>query len=88
MKTIDGDTEGTPVSLFEEIVRLNSEMSRLPRLVEKKDAKIAELEGRHSKYEKPPPRECGNSSVTPTKDSMARQAELHTTSLRKPTGKP
>ena len=62
-------------------------MSRLTRLVEKKDAEIAELEGRHSKYEKPP-RDCGNSSVTPTKDSMARQAELHTTSLRKPTGKP
>ena len=54
MKTINGDIEHALASPFEEIDRLKSEVSRLTRLVEKKDAEIAELEGRHSKYEKPP----------------------------------
>ncbi len=73
MKTINGDIEHALVSLFEEIDRLKSEVSRLTRLVEKKDAEIADQKGRLSKYEEPP-KDSGNSSVPPTKDCMAKQA--------------
>lgn len=86
MKTINGDIEHALASLFEEIDRLKSEVSRLTRLVEKKDAEIADLKGRLSKYERPP-KGSGNSSVPPTKDCMAKQAIRHTSSLRKPTGR-
>lgn len=58
-------------------------MSHLTRLVEKKDAEIAELKECLSKYEKPPK----DSGIPPTKDSMTKQALRHTSSLRKPTGR-
>lgn len=86
MKSINGDIEGILSSLFEEIDSLRSEVSRLTRLVEKKDAEIADLRGRLAKYEKPT-KDSGNSSVPPTKDSIAKQAIRHTSSLRKPTGR-
>ena len=86
MKRINGDIEDVLVSLFGEIDALKSEVSRLTRLVEKKDAEIAELKGRLAKYEKPP-KGSGNSSVPPTQDGIAEQAIRHTRSLRKPTGR-
>lgn len=86
METINGGMEGFLTSLFEEIGMLKSEVSRLTRLVEKKDAEIAAIKGRLAKYEKPP-KDSGNSGVPPTRDGMARQALRHTSSLRKPTGR-
>ena len=86
MKTINGDIENVLATMFEEIDRLKSEVSRLTRLVEKKDAEIADLKGRLAKYEKPT-KDSGNSSVPPTKDSIAKQAIRHTSSLRKPIGR-
>ena len=70
MKTIDSDIEGILASLLEEIDRLKSEVSRLTRLVEKKDAEIAELKARLSKYEKPP-EDSGNISVPQISRSCA-----------------
>lgn len=86
MKNINGDIEEVLVSLFGEIDALKSEVSRLKRLVEKKDAEIAGLKGRLAKYEKPP-KGSGNSSVPPTQDSIGERAIRHTRSLRRPTGR-
>lgn len=86
MKRINGDIEEVLASLFGEIDALKSEVSRLTRLVEKKDAEIAGLKGRLAKYERPP-KGSGNSGVPPTQDSIGEQAVRHTRSLRKPTGR-
>ncbi|MEY8554987.1 IS66 family transposase [Bacteroides uniformis] len=58
----------------------------LERMLRKKDKENAELRKRLSKYEEPP-KNSGNSSTPPAKDSMKDEILRRTKSLRKPTGK-
>lgn len=78
------------LSKMDSMTRSNTELeatvSRLNRLVEKKDAEIKKLTKRLSKYEKPP-KNSGNSSVPPTQDTIPDQIIRHTRSLRKPSGR-
>lgn len=62
------------------------EIRDLKRLVKKKDKRIEELEQRLSKYEEPP-KNSGNSSTPPSKESMKAEVIRRTSSLRKPTGR-
>lgn len=87
MKTTGADIEEILSGLFAEIAALKSEVSRLNRLLDRKDGEISCLKKRLSKYEKPD-KDSGNSSVPPTQDSLARQVVRHTKSLRKPSGRP
>ena len=58
----------------------------LERMLKKKDKENAELRKRLSKYEEPP-KNSGNSSTPPSKESMKDEIVRRTKSLRKPSGK-
>ncbi len=58
----------------------------LEQLLKKKDKEIEELRSRLSKYEEPP-KNSGNSSTPPSKESMRAEIIRRTKSLRKPSGK-
>lgn len=62
------------------------EIRDLKRLLEKKDKEIEELRKRLSKYEEPP-KNSGNSSTPPSKESLKDEVIRRTRSLRKPSGK-
>lgn len=62
------------------------EIRDLKRLLKKKDKENEELRKRLSKYEEPP-KNSGNSSTPPSKESMKDEIIRRTTSLRKPSGK-
>lgn len=63
-----------------------NEIRDLKRLLEKKDKEIEELRKRLSKYEEPP-KNSGNSSTPPSKESLKEEVIRRTRSLRKPSGK-
>ena len=58
----------------------------LERMLKKKDKELDELRKRLSKYEEPP-KNSGNSSTPPSKESMKDEIVRRTKSLRKPSGK-
>lgn len=62
------------------------EIRDLKRLLEKKDKENEELRKRLSKYEEPP-KNSGNSSTPPSKESQKDEIVRRTKSLRKPSGK-
>lgn len=62
------------------------EIHDLQRLLGKKDKEIEELRKRLSKYEEPP-KNSGNSSTPPSKESLKDEVSRRTKSLRKPSGK-
>lgn len=63
-----------------------NEIRDLKRLLEKKDKENEELRKRLSKYEEPP-KNSGNSSTPPSKESLKDEVIRRTRSLRKPSGK-
>lgn len=69
-----------------DILRLNRNIDALNRQIRKKDADIAKLKERLSKYEKPD-KNSGNSSTPPSKEGMKDEIIRRTRTLRKSSGK-
>lgn len=69
-----------------DILRLNRNIDALNRQIRKKDADIAMLKERLSRYEKPD-KNSGNSSTPPSKEGMKDEIIRRTRTLRKPSGK-
>lgn len=75
-------------SLNKTVKDLSDDNARLNRRVEALNVENADLRKRLSKYEDPqPPKNSGNSSVPPSKESMSDEIKRRTSSLREKSGR-
>lgn len=75
-------------SLNKSVKDLSDDNARLNRRVEALNVENADLRKRLSKYEDPqPPKNSGNSSVPPSKESMGDEIRRRTSSLREKSGR-